>query len=445
MTNITILSWNIYWKANSIINNKPKIENCDLIKFKNNVMTSCTFNIINTINSNPSDIVCLQEATEWKLIRKNSRLNKMNFVTYQSSLEELITFYDPNKFELEDKNGVIIGCIANQINRPFMILFFKQKICIINVHSDHQKGIINLSNYISQALYSQKHIATVTEPGMVFYNYRHTGNSYNSDEFQNIVSRLEYYDIIIAGDMNYDFVQNKFNFEKFNQNFKIFNKNFSGLHTDPTCCFQTVNNMMNINKKPQRIYDYILTTSVNITSRAIITNYTASDHYPIYANVYIGYKYAYDFDGVIHKSISECDIFGQCHPISNNFNEYEPNIKILNNIIDNLKSGHQVYIVTARDSKSKKYISKYLYKWISQLISQKQLLEFVKNIPIYTSENQCKTMILKNIRANYFYDDSKLRINETCRDWHNLPDLKKIIHVIYQNKKSKYIHIRKNI
>jgi hypothetical protein len=122
--------------------------------------------------------------------------------------------------------------------------------------------------------------------------------------------------------------------------------------------------------------------------------------------------YAYDFDGVIHKSVTPPDVYGQRNelPIKN----YTPFTKIINQI-KNQQLTNKVYIITARDLGDPKPL---------EYLTEHNL----SNLEIYYTNNQDKSEIIKKLKITEFYDDSILRINQTYDAI--LPNLKKLYLVI---------------
>jgi endonuclease/exonuclease/phosphatase family metal-dependent hydrolase len=115
-----------------------------------NVMT-CQNNVASLINNNgPYDFVGLQEASRWSDIQKSCRetLAKMTPLYHISGREEMVLFYDQNKYGLlKDMKGEF------HEGRPFMIGFFgiinsSQTICVMNLHPGHGNEITQLENLL---------------------------------------------------------------------------------------------------------------------------------------------------------------------------------------------------------------------------------------------------------------------------------------------------------
>ena len=132
-------------------------------------------------------------------------------------------------------------------------------------------------------------------------------------------------------------------------------------------------------------------------------------------------NYGYDFDGVLHTSVSQPDNKGQRHP-THFHGPFTPFVKIIEKIKTNLADGDSVYIITARSSNSKQYVNEFLDKNnLSQLKDK-----------VYYTNNQDKTKVLNELQINDFYDDSCLRINELYSKMQSglLPHLKNLHFVI---------------
>lgn len=116
------------------------------------------------------------------------------------------------------------------------------------------------------------------------------------------------------------------------------------------------------------------------------------------------YKYnvGFDFDGVIHSDVTPADIDGQRHP---NISFYSipstPFCKILNLIKIYHEHNYNIYIITARSSKSKEIIKKTLDKFgVSKYIPEQNI------ITTGDYHNGDKTYILDRLNIVDFYDDS---------------------------------------
>jgi hypothetical protein len=114
------------------------------------------------------------------------------------------------------------------------------------------------------------------------------------------------------------------------------------------------------------------------------------------------YNVGFDFDGVIHTNVTQADIYGQRHP-SISFNKVPPSpfYKIINLIKIYNTNNYNIYIITARNSKSKEIIKKTLDIYdISKYIPEKNI------ITTGDTYNGDKTHILHKLNIVDFYDDS---------------------------------------
>lgn len=261
MTEIKILSYNIWWKA---MTPKGNIAQClPLI----NKQTSCLHNIVEFIDNNEYfDFVGLQEATNWKLIQKSSTvLSKMNAIGYNPNHEDIVIFYDKNKYELDDNDNCITGHMKTN-GRPFMILFLtikkksnpddNQNICIINAHSDHNGDIYEFDFYLKNILIKYKN-------------------------YDNYLEKFKTYNIIMMGDFNDDLNKKK-SFVIFTDDFfKIPNgRKLYGTNKEKSCCSGSLVGKYIMSKA----YDHILSTSNRIITQVHNVK-RASDHMPIIATI----------------------------------------------------------------------------------------------------------------------------------------------------------------
>lgn len=229
---ISILTYNISWESMSgNDNNWVLCSNSDDINNKKH-FSKCVNNISKVINNNITDIITLQEASDYhKLLALCPNLCKMKNYKFKSGKEIIITFWN-NKFI---KSKIIKG--EFEIGRPWLAIIFTNYLCIINVHFGHynKKLIIH-------------HINTL---------------------LRQIQLKCKYYDklrIIISGDFNHNIKKISINNELHFNN-KLFYINKKHLLT---CC---------INRTQH--YDHIIDTK-NIPNIYIpFANYMASDHKPL--------------------------------------------------------------------------------------------------------------------------------------------------------------------
>ncbi len=400
---IRVLTYNIFWKA--MTTNKKNIQpQCHIIHDDNLVYTSCAKNVAYFIDrQDPLDFVCLQEATNYQTLSKISMvLSKMKIISHKPGVESIVTFYDGSKYQLDEKHHSITGWM-HSIHRPFLINFFNNNICLINLHAGHHGDIYHFDSYLKKLLSDMDDLAI----------YLH---------------KLKTYQIIMAGDFNSN-LSTKLSFTfLYDPFFQIMNgRQFYGLTKIPTCCTKGTD-LSTIT----RVLDHIISTTTDIQSK-IYKIPDTSDHMPIVAeiNTQIGGKYSrhigYDFDGVIHTYVSDPDILGQRHALDNNISIKYQFTYLLSNIKKQLDNGDSVYIITARDNNSMSLIRNFLSKTI--------LADY--QIPIYFTNNMDKTNVIAKLHLDEYYDDSCLRINQLTDSMtkNNLPNLKNLYFVNPDEKK----------
>lgn len=237
---INILSYNISWEAMTgqlhISNNKKKQFLC--LNNPNN----CINNIATFINNFKYDFICLQEASNFNNIY--SLLNNYYHTNYSykyenyPNRENIITMWNHNKYHLDRYIYHKFGNWA----RPFQVLFFKEGLCLINVHAGHNvnNNYLTLKKYLSEII--------------------------NLDE-------LNKYKLIICGDFNNQLDTTNI----LGTDIKLWGKN-----TTPTCC-----DFMGYGRVTHA-YDHILSTEKNIVYTVHNIKET-SDHLPISATIYPNY------------------------------------------------------------------------------------------------------------------------------------------------------------
>jgi endonuclease/exonuclease/phosphatase (EEP) superfamily protein YafD len=378
-SSIKVLTYNVRWEA--MTGESSKLPQCE-----NNVCAENIKNfIIEQLQQSPYDFIALQESSNHEII-----INAINeqypdtytYEHYKSGKEDMVTIWNKHKFHLDDDK--ILTWFGDSRGRPIQVLFFKQKICFINLHAGH-------------------------------WNNRHKPddriNTLNQSIKANkaIKDKLETYKIIMAGDFNDTLAHNSLIFLGRQFYDKTPEKSF-------TCGDPRLTGVGHT-----RAFDHILYTGDDNGLRKILHPGTnASDHLPVVANLkggsYEKLNIAYDFDGVFHKSVGEPDSVGQRHALSLDVNTYVPFMKIIEQIKQQQREGHKIFIITAHCESF--LVKKYLQKFKLQ------------NIKIFVTCNGDKSKILKKYHIHHFYDDSILRINEILKQKANLPDLKELFMVI---------------
>lgn len=239
---IKILTYNISWE--SMTGSKKDWYLCSNNKDNKHPrhFNICVNNIGNVIKKNPTDFICLQEAINYDLLIKDvPHLKKMKFIEHNSGLDKMVTFWNDKKFTLLDKKQ---GEFEN--GRPYLALFFKENLCLVNVHFGHysNRGEINKMNHMITSLELDK-----------YYNQ---GNR-----------------IIIAGDFNND-IKNlckkngqKYKLQLKNIDFYVNNKRVRTCYGKRNTHFDHVIDTMN--------------TPIEICVPDV--NYLASDHKPFIATL----------------------------------------------------------------------------------------------------------------------------------------------------------------
>jgi acid phosphatase class B len=149
------------------------------------------------------------------------------------------------------------------------------------------------------------------------------------------------------------------------------------------------------------------------------------------------YNVGFDFDGVIHSDVTPADIYGQRHPnIPFNTIPSTPFYKIINLIKMYNEHNYNIYIITARSSKSKEIIKKTLDNFgVSRYIPEQNI---ITTADYYNGD---KTYVLDRLNIVDFYDDSikifksiqQAKKNNMLRNLHNcymtIPEKNKIIKI----------------
>lgn len=125
----------------------------------------------------------------------------------------------------------------------------------------------------------------------------------------------------------------------------------------------------------------------------------------------------YDFDGVLHVSVTKPSSNGQIHALPYLFNspyKLQPNYQIIQQITKQYNLGHKIYIVTHRQSQnSYNTICKFLGRSdvnLSNVIS-------CRNIHLVSGN---KGDILNKLNIYTFYDDSVNVLNDIKRKYYNI-------------------------
>ena len=247
---------------------------------------SCKRNITRFIDSELHNkdyhFIGLQEASGYDYIIKHSpKLQTMNFKHYKPGSEDMILFYNKTKYILDE--NYMVKSWMHDTGRPFMILFFNDNICVINIHAGHRDDITQFDNHLQNTFKGLKH------------------NSVVIGKEAEILEKIRTYNIICMGDFN----------KSITSGFRILNRQLFGPTVSLTCCdsINLFTKSYNINSgKYVGSYDQIL-TSWNDAKQTMV-HYPpapASDHLPVSRTVnlplsggknnmydkYMKYKYKY--------------------------------------------------------------------------------------------------------------------------------------------------------
>jgi hypothetical protein len=136
-------------------------------------------------------------------------------------------------------------------------------------------------------------------------------------------------------------------------------------------------------------------------------------------------KIAYDFDGVLHRSVRLPDENGERPPyiLRENLSKkrsYKPFVRVINQIKKQLTRGDNIYIITARSENFLDTIKTFLGRYFDD----------IDDIMIFCTEGKDKTPYLLENKIEEYYDDSCLRIKQIYSNRGQLPDLKRLYLVL---------------
>ena len=127
-------------------------------------------------------------------------------------------------------------------------------------------------------------------------------------------------------------------------------------------------------------------------------------------------KISYDFDGVLHVSVTKPDPNGQIHPLRSvmySANKLIPNMTVINLIKKQIDEGIRIYIITHRTSKQS-------FNVIKKFLSRTDIgLNNIKSNDIYlVYGNKGNVLNKHNIKTHY--DDSINVLNAIKEKYSNI-------------------------
>lgn len=130
-----IFTYNVSWQS---MTGDPRWKFCNnnTDPTDNKYFMKCVKNVAKVIDENaPYDFVLLQEASNYKkIISECEYLQSMEFEVHKSGSENMVTFWDGDKYELESK---LVGEFVK--GRPWQALTFNGNLTVVNIHAEHQR------------------------------------------------------------------------------------------------------------------------------------------------------------------------------------------------------------------------------------------------------------------------------------------------------------------
>jgi hypothetical protein len=235
LDDIVVLSWNICFGC-MIHSDKDKtgiavVKQC-IDKSTTHYDRPCMNNLLNFISNIPAiynfpeyDFIGLQESSGWQKIIQDPRMQQflttgggyLNYVQGKSGPEDIITFYNSNKYILK---AVKFGFINHQ-GRPYTILFLTDKrtdLCyiVVNMHNDHNISKNDLSDYLSNNLQNAIKIDSLANAPIE--NLERLIIQNKEQPIVDIIASKEHH-IILMGDTNENTSQSSGSGKYWNKNF----------------------------------------------------------------------------------------------------------------------------------------------------------------------------------------------------------------------------------
>ena len=153
-----------------------------------------------------------------------------------------------------------------------------------------------------------------------------------------------------------------------------------------------------------------------------LSSYTQNIKYPIINQIPITYNkfginIGYDFDGVLHISVTKPDPNGQIHPLPHLRHspyQMQPNQIIVKQIISQYNQGNKIFIISHR-------LSKNSHNTICSFLGRQDvnLTNIINCKNIYLIKGN-KGVILKKMNIQTFYDDSLNVLNDIINGYSNI-------------------------
>lgn len=366
---VKILSYNLYYKTMST---NPVYKLCNQIITSHNIKYNiCLENLSSFVEKNgPYDFVGFQEATNWKIIKKiTPTLKEMESIYHKPGADMMVTFYSI-KYKLDDNENIIRGWMEDK-DRPFLILFFQNRLCVINIHAGHHGDIYKFGNYL------QDHLSGLSKEYM---------------------RKIFTYDIVMMGDFNDELDGNKEFVISLRNGKKTFSRTLFGINRSASCCDTKLRGIVKFS------FDHILSTFPEENNHSAVTRVPmASDHVPIIS--IITKNVGYDFDGVLHIDVLESDEMGQRNPIGMH-GPYRVFRRMVDNVVQDLSEGNGVFIVTSRTG------TKNNHRVVWKHLEKAGLGPFLDRISVLFTNGKDKAIFVGKYKINTFYDDSCVKIDE---------------------------------
>lgn len=392
---IKILTWNISFGAMSgndaDRSSLPLPETCrtkGVYRHDNGtIYTACLNNVVELIDNSGIvqnyDFVALQEATNWEIIyNKSNELKRMvEYVYHKADLEDMVTFYDVNKYTLL---AVKVGNLEPGGGRPYQILFLEGNLdrnfyIFINLHNGHHLNKYQFQQKLSENLQN----AVVIPPRSRFID-KHT----TEVDVCSLINGKEF-KVIVAGDFN-DHGKNYWeDFQPFRYTTHVnLNKIVVKANSQPpfTCCAPVTSQIgIRRNAGMDTLYgDYILVSNNLrvVRDNSIVQDFEydadkkpTSDHLPV--EIFLDISTIAPADSAAPGSHAALDAYDM-HVALDAYCRVTPHDRVHSLALDSYCSSTPLYGLYANDrvggNMTNKYKKKYL-KYKTKYINLVKLLE----------------------------------------------------------------------